>query len=103
MMEIICGGITVLLALWYVVESIRVRRQSFRRAIRRVEQEVAATRPPGDPALVRMWTVRPLSEHMVKRMAELSGFRFIGKQTHNGIPALAFAPPKDSRKLSIHD
>ncbi|WP_019808670.1 hypothetical protein [Saccharomonospora halophila] len=106
MIEVIGGGIAVLLALWFVIDVVKARRQSFHRAVRRVEREMARPQPPGKPSLVLTWMIHPLSEHMVKRIAELGGFRFLGQQqAYNGARALAFAPPKNSpkQKLSIHD
>ncbi len=103
MINIVIGASFVLLALWYVVDVVKVRRQGFAQAVTRVERELARTRPPGAPSLVRVRVAYPLSEHMVKRMAELAGFRFVDERRYNGVRALAFDPPKTSRKLSLHD
>ncbi|WP_233345895.1 hypothetical protein [Saccharomonospora iraqiensis] len=70
----------------------------------RVERDLAKPQPQGKPSLVLVWSAYPLSDHMVKRLAELGGFRFIEQQqAYNGARALAFDPPKSSRKLSVHD
>lgn len=103
MNNIVIGGAFVLLAVWYIVDIVRIRRQSFARAVARVERELAKPQPQGKPSLVQVWSAYPLSEHMMKRIAELGGFRFVDEQYYNGARALAFDPPKTPRRLSIHD
>ncbi len=103
MINVVGAGLFALVALWYVIDIVRVRRQSFGQALARVERELAKPQPQGKPSLVQVWSAYPLSEHMVKRVAELGGFRFVDEQYYSGARALAFDPPKTSRKLSIHD
>lgn len=104
MYNIVIGCLFVVLALMFVLDVARVRRQSFGKALAKVERELARPRPPGEPSLVTVWSAYPLSDQMVKRLAERGGFRFVGeRKAYNGARALAFDPPRTSRKLSLHD
>lgn len=104
MINVVGAALFALVVLWIVGDRIRRWTQSVEKARAQVAQELGKPRPAGEPAEVTAWSAHPLSEHMIKDLAESRGFRYLGeKGTYNGTRALTFQPPKQPKRKLPRD
>jgi hypothetical protein len=101
--DVIGAGLFALVVLWIVGDRIRRWTQNVDKAMDQVVQELGKPRPDDAPSEVTVWSAHPLSDHMIKELAVIKGYRYLGeKRTYNGTRALTFQPPKKTkRKLSL--
>lgn len=90
-----------LIALWYLGTRVRARFQHVDKAVDRTRKKLAHS-AGYEQAYVIEWEVYPLSDYMIKKIANDAGFEFERKGTSGGASALVFSPPKrPRRKLSL--
>lgn len=103
MAALILGVLMLGIAVLLIVAHVRVRAQTAERAADRVRRSLAGRRDANGRAEVLRWGARPLSENMIKDIAESDGYSFAGASSSgSGLTRLQFVAPS-SGKLTIDD
>lgn len=103
MYAFVVGIIFAALAIWLIVNRLRLRRRSVQDAIDYVVRSLNSPRNDNHSE-VTLNRALPLSDHMVKEIANTRGYRFVSEISRYSNDTLVFAPRTAKRKrLTIDD
>jgi hypothetical protein len=98
------GAIAIFaVTMWLVWTRVRVRFHDVDQAVDYVLGELAKETPTGELSKVAVWEAHPLSDHMIKELAQSRGFRYREEgPMAGGYRGLRFSRrPQKPKKLSI--
>lgn len=97
MYAFVVGFIFAVLAIWLIVSRIRLRRRPVQDAIDYVIRSLNSPRTDNHSEVVLKRAI-PLSDHMVKDIADARGYRFVTEISRYSNDTLVFAPRSAKRK-----
>ena len=90
MTTLIIVSLMALLALYWLSVWLRILRQTTEVGIDRVQRTLNTAREAGVEARVPLKSAYPLSSSMVKEVARMDGWRYIGGGSSEGVSKLRF-------------